>query len=253
MQRRTRRNTISLLFLILGLLLFSTGLPAQDKCNVEVKLLLSPAETREVVRVLGAKKETVTRIYFFDTNALDLLSHGVIVRLRRTAQSELTVKWRSSTGKKLGPTTENGEDFKCEVDQTGEGAVTSYSIRRRYASEELPQTGNEVSLLLSPGQKKLLNDAHVSVDWTRVKRIAEVISSSWQAQARPPLDKLALELWEWSGDKILELSTKVSPGAGPSTYAELRQMMETKHLSMSSTQRPKTSIVLQSVAHITPR
>jgi hypothetical protein len=252
MQRQSRRNVVSMPVLAWVLFTFSTGLHAQDKCNIEVKLLLPPAETQDAVAALRAKKETAGRVYFFDTEALELLSKGLIVRLRRGAQSELTVKLRAPIGIKLTSSSERGHDFKCEVDQTGEEAAISYSIRKRYASEELPENGNEVSLLLSPGQKKLLSDAHVSVDWTRVKRIAEVTSSSWQAQARPQLDKLALELWEWSGGKILELSTKVSSAAGPSTYAELRQLLETKHLSMSPTQRPKTSIVLQSIAHITP-
>ena len=251
MLRRSTRNAVPLPFLTGALLLFSPGLLAQGKCDVEVKLLLTPGETQDAVVALRAKKETASRIYFFDTEALELLSQGVIIRLRRGAQSELTVKLRPPDGKKLSPQFERGDDFKCEVDRTEESAATSYSIRKRYDSEELPQTGNEVSLLLSTGQKKLLLDAQVSVDWTGVKRIAEITASSWQAQARPPLGKLALELWEWPGGKILELSTKVSSEAGSATYTELRQLMETKRLSMSPTQRPKTGIVLQSIAHIT--
>jgi len=234
------------------LFFFCAGLPAQDKCNVEVKVLLPPAETQNAVVALKAKKETASRVYFFDTNSLELLSQGVIVRLRRTAQSELTIKLRSPTGRKLNPYAESGDDFKCEVDQTEEGAVFSYSMRKRYVSEEPPQTGNEVFRLLSAGQKKLLRDAQASVDWTRVQRIVEVKSSAWQGQAQPHLGRLALELWEWQGGKILELSTRVSSETGSSAYAELRQLMETKRLSVSPTQRPKTTIVLQSVAHVAP-
>jgi hypothetical protein len=251
MQRRSGPNAIPLPLLVWGLFLFSPGLPAQEKCNVEVKLLLPPAETQNAVSALIGKKERVTHIYFFDTDGLELLSQGVIIRLRRGAGSELTVKLRSPTGKKPNPPFEKSGDFKCEVDQTGEGAAISYSIRKRYVSEEIPQTGNEVSLLLSPGQKEFLNDSQTPIDWTRVRRIAEVTSIAWQAQSRPLLGKLALELWEWPGGKILELSTKVSSEAGSSTYAELRQLIETKRLSMSPTQRPKTGIVLQSIAHIT--
>jgi hypothetical protein len=251
--RQPNRKAVSHSLLACVLLFFCAGLNAQDNCNVEVKLLLPPAETQSAVVALKGKKEKAGRVYFFDTEALELLSQGVIVRLRRGAQSELTVKLRSPTGKKLSPPTERGDDFKCEVDQTGEGSVSSYSIRRRYVSDELPQTGNEVSLLLSHEQKKLLSDAQVSVDWNRVKRIAEVTSSSWQAKAQPQFGKLGLELWEWSGGKILELSTKVPSEAASSSYMQLRQLMETKHLSMSPTQRPKTSIVLQSLAHIAPQ
>ncbi|HEY6386579.1 MAG TPA: hypothetical protein VIX91_12945 [Candidatus Acidoferrum sp.] len=235
------------------LLFHCAGLPAQDKCNVEVKLLLPAAETQDAIVALKARKETASRIYFFDTDALELLSQGVIVRLRRGAESELTVKLRSPAGKKLSLPSAGGDDFKCEVDQTGEETAVSYSIQKRYASDEVPQTGNRVSFLLSAAQRKLLMDAQISVDWTRVKRIIEITASSWRAQARPQSGKLGLERWEWDGGKLLELSMKVSSEAGSSTYAELRQLMETKHLSMSATQRLKTTIVLQSVAHIAPQ
>jgi hypothetical protein len=251
MQCRNRRNAAFSPLLAWVLFLFPAGLHAQDKCNVEVKLLLPPAETQNTIVALRAKKETASHIYFFDTEALEFLSQGVIIRLRRGAQSELTVKLRPPPGKEFSPQFERGDDFKCEVDQTGEGTATSYSIRKRYDSDMLPQTGNEISLLLSAAQKKLLTDAQVSIDWTGVKRIAEITASSWKAQARPRLGKLALELWEWPGGKILELSTKVSSEAGSSTYAELRQLMESKRLSMSPTQRPKTGIVLQSVTRVT--
>ena len=253
MQRLSPRNAISLLLLVGALFFFSPGLPAQDKCNVEVKLLLRSAETQDAVKVLKAKNETVTHVYFFDTEALSLLSQGIIVRLRRSALSELTIKFRSPSGKELSTTIERGRDFKCEVDQTGEGTAISYSIRKSYRSEEFPKTGNEVFRLLSPAQKKFLNGAQVSIDWTRVKRLAEVTSSSWKAQARPQLGKLALELWDWSGGKILELSTKVSPEGAMSSHTKLKQLVETKHLSLSPMQQAKTSIVLQSVAHIAPQ
>jgi hypothetical protein len=65
---------------------------AQESCNVEVKLLLSPAEALSTVKVLNAKKENSGRVYLFDTESLDLLAQGAIVRLRRGDQRDLTVK-----------------------------------------------------------------------------------------------------------------------------------------------------------------
>lgn len=115
--------------------------------------------------------------------------------------------------------------------------------------EELPQTGTDVSRLLSAAQIKLFEDAHVSVDWTRVKRVAEIISTDWQTQSQPHLGKLTLELWEWPGGRVLELSTKVSSDAGSSSYAEMQQLVKTKQLAMSSDQRVKTSIALEAITH----
>ena len=36
--------------------------------------------------------------------------------------------------------------------------------------------------------------------------------------------KLSLELWEWQSGSILEVSTKVAPDDGQSTYVELRDL-----------------------------
>ena len=249
MPRRSKHRAQFLSFFSCAVLLLYSGLQAQQSCNVEVKLLLSPTETEAAVAALRATKETSGRVYFFDTSALDLLSQGAIVRLRQGAKSDLTVKLRPPNGKEFSTPSEGLAGFKCEVDLTQEGANSSYSITRQLAMEELPQTGTDVSRLLSAAQIKLFEDAHVSVDWTRVKRVAEIISTDWQTQSQPHLGKLTLELWEWPGGRVLELSTKVSSDAGSSSYAEMQQLVKTKQLAMSSDQRVKTSIALEAITH----
>lgn len=248
---RQRLNTRSFLLFNCAALLFCCDLRAQENCNVEVKLLLSPTETLSTIAAFNAKKETTGRIYFFDTDALDLLSQGAIVRLRRGAPSDLTVKLRPPDGKKSFAVFVGREGFKCEVDLTGEGAMSSYSIRREFAAEQPSKTGIDVSRLLGPDQEKLLEEAQVSVNWTRVKRIAEITSTSWQTQTQSHLGKLALELWEWPGGKILEISKRVSPEAGASTYTELQQLVKSKQLSMSPIQGAKTRIALEAITRIT--
>jgi len=229
------------------------GFNPQENCNVEVKLLLSPTATQAAAAAFGGTKETIGRVYFFDTDALDLLSQGAIVRLRPGARGDLTVKLRPPSGKRFFASSHKRGDFKCEVDLTREGVNPSYSITTRFAAEQLPQTGHDVSRLLSLAQIMLLNDGQVSVDWTRVKRIAEITSTDWRTQSQPQLGKLTLELWEWPGGKVLELSTKVSSDAGSSTYTELQQLVKTKHLAMSSDQRVKTSIALEIIKHAADR
>ena len=235
-----------------AVILSCIGLHAQENCNVEVKLLLSPSETQAAVAALRGTKETAGRIYFFDTDKLDLLSQGAIVRLRQGAKSDLTAKFRATSGKKLLATTEGGSALKCEVDLTGEGASSSYSITTQLAAEDLPQTGTDVSRLLNSAQIKLFHDAGVSVDWSRVKRVAEITSTSWQTQSQARLGRLTLELWEWPGGKVLELSTKVSSDAGSSAYTRLQQLASAKRLGISPEQRVKTSIALEAITHVAP-
>jgi hypothetical protein len=226
------------------------GSNAPENCNVEVKLLLSPGETQAAVAAFGGTKETAGRIYFFDTDKLELLSQGAIVRLRQGAKSDLTIKFRAPDRERLSRTTGGGSNFKCEVDLTGNGANPSYSITTQLTADKLPQTGTDVSRLLSSAQIELFEDAHVSVDWTRVKRVAEITSTDWQTRSQPNVGKLTLELWEWPGGKVLELSTKVSSDAGSSAYTTLQQLVKRKQLAMSPDQRVKTSIALEAITHI---
>jgi predicted polyphosphate/ATP-dependent NAD kinase len=108
----------------------------------------------------------------------------------------------------------------------------------------VPETGEEVYHLLSTGQKKLLEGSKVQIDWKRVERIAEIQSTSWTTRAQPPFGKLSLELWEWPSGRVLEVSTKVAPDAGQSTYLELRDLAIKKGLVLSANQRSKTAIAL---------
>jgi hypothetical protein len=231
------------------LLCFSSTLHSQDRCNVEVKLLLSPTQTEAAVTSLNFEKEAAGRVYFFDTSTLDVLSQGLIIRLRQGADNDFTVKLRPSGDTKSFVPSGIGEGFDCEIDLIGGTAGSSYTVRSKYTATHVPETGIEISSLLDAGQKKLLKEAQVSVEWTRVKRIADIQATSWQTKAQPGFRKLALELWEWPGGRILELSTKVGPDAGPSTYAELQRLVKTKGLSLNPTQRAKTGMALETLAH----
>src|SRR5208283_4189978 len=113
--------------------------------------------------------------------------------------------------------------------------------------QRLPMAGGEVLSLLSPGQKQLLQEAHVSIDWTRVKRIADIQSTTWQVKSQPNFKKFVLELWEWPTGSVLELSSKVAAEAGPSALTELQRLASMKSLSLDSHRGPKTAAALQDI------
>src|SRR5258708_17698045 len=79
-------------------------LKAQESCNFEAKLLLVPTQVEAAIPLLHATRELRSRIYFYDTPALDLLSKGVILRLRVGANSDLTVKLRPLIGQQFSRT-----------------------------------------------------------------------------------------------------------------------------------------------------
>jgi hypothetical protein len=232
-----------------ALLFLSCLLQAQKKCPVEAKLLLSPPTIQTVIASLGFEKETATRVYFFDTDALDLLKQGVIVRVRQGTDNDVTVKVRVSDDNKdnKADTSRLREHFSCEIDRTGAGENTSYAVRRTYKTPQAPTMGKEIFSLLSPPQHKLLRNARVSIDWARVKRIADIASTKWETTTQPPFRKLALELWEWQGGNILEVSTKVGPDAAQSAYVELQRLVRMKSLLLSTSQGTKTRMVLEAL------
>ena len=221
---------------------------SQDNCAAEAKLLLVASQTKTAVTALNAGKKRTVQIYLFDTSSLNLMSQGVILRLRRGAAADLTVKLRLPTDTKRDGIPGRNERYKCEDDVIGGVPVRSYSMQTKFAGPLAPE-GSEIFGSLSAAQKQLLEQAQVSIDWTQVKRIADIKSTIWQIKGQPRFTNLTLELWEWSAGEVLELSTKVGVDAGPSTYAQLAHLASTNGLSLSSYQTSKTALVLENVAH----
>jgi hypothetical protein len=229
-------------------LLLVSRLDGQETCSEEVKLLLSPAQVKVAIPALQASGKTRGRVYFYDTPALDLLSNGVVLRLREGAEIDLTAKLRPLSGQTYVDPSGGRERYKCEVDLNDGVEVKSFSVQRGYVDAKVPETGTEVFRLLSAGQKKLLEDSKVTIDWRRVQRIADIQSTSWKTNAKPDLGKLSVEFWEWPGGSVLEVSTKVAPAAGQSTYSGLELLAKRQGLAVSRDQRSKTAIALGEIA-----
>jgi len=180
--------------ILMATFLLVLGLHGQETCAEEVKLLLSPTQVQAAILALRARGETHGRIYFYDTPGLDLLAKGVILRLREGAEIDITAKLRPHSGEKFFDPSGGRERYKCEVDVIGGVENPSFSLQKKYGAAKAPETGEELFQLLSEGQKKLLNDSKAQIDWKRVKRIAEIQSTSWTTRTKPPLGKLSLEL-----------------------------------------------------------
>jgi len=237
-------------FAFVGAILYlGASLHAKEKCPVEVKLLLSPATIQNVIESLRFEKEAAGRVYFFDTDDLALLKKGVIVRVRQGTDNDLTVKVRVPTDRPA----QLGEHFPCETNITGAGEDTDYSVRRKYKRQQVQETGAEISRMLSPQQKRMLQATRVSIDWFRIKRIADIKLTKLETTVQSPLRKLALERWEWAAGDVLELSAKAEPDTGQSEYEELQRLVKMKNLLLSARQGSKTSMVLETLTqHTSP-
>jgi hypothetical protein len=238
---------------LLTALLIVTSLHAQKICSEEVKLLLSPPQVESAITALNARQETHGRVYFYDTPALDLLSNGVILRFRDRAEVDLTAKLRPLPGGKFVNPSGVRDGYKCEVDFNDGAATESISVMNKYLTAKTPMTGEEIFQKLSEEQKRLLRDAKVQIDWKRVKRIAEIQSTNWTSRAKPPLSKLSVELWEWSGGSVLEISTRVAPDGRLAAFVELRDLARKKGLALDTNQSSKTAIALGQITAAHPQ
>lgn len=224
---------------------FCVGMQAQGNCNIEAKLLLVPAQVQAAISSLHATRQLRTRIFFYDTPGLDLLSKGLILRLRQGASSDLTVKLRPLPDEQFVDSSSGGERPKCEVEITGGVEGRSYSMGTVYSAEHAPETGKELVRLLSSGQKRLIEDSQIQVDWTKVKRVADIRSTSWTVPGQASLNKFSMELWDWPSGKILEVSTKVGPTTGHAAYGKLESLAKKKGLALSAVQQSKTATALE--------
>jgi CYTH domain len=244
--------TRSALTLIATFLLIPS-LHAQETCEEEVKLLLSPTQVQLAVPALQSRKETHRRIYFYDTPGLDLLKNSVVLRLREGAEIDITTKLRPRNGETFSDPSGGRERYKCEVNLTGGVENPSFSVQKKYVAAKVPETGEELFQLLTEGQRKLLEDSKVQIDWKRIKRLPAIQSTTWTTKAKPRLGKLSLELWEWPGGSVLEVSTKVAPDAGQATYAELKDLAHKNGLALNTTQRSKTGLTLEQITAAHPQ
>ncbi len=230
------------------LLVLCSGLRAQETCPGEIKFLLSPPTIQTVIVSLGFEHKAVGQVYLFDTEELDLMKQGLIVRVRQGQNNDLTVKIRWPADDKEVDRSKVRKHFPCEMDRTGAGEDISYSVGRKYKPNRVPKTGEEILRTLNGQQKTLLQKAGITIDWSRVKRLTNIKLTKWESAAEPSFGKLTLELWESPGGDILELSTKVAAGAGASRYAELQRLLDQKGLPLTANQGTKTSMALENLA-----
>ncbi len=249
------RNNWKCALAFTGALLVGPAMHSQEECSTEIKFQLSPPVLQTVIAALSFENEKAGQVDFFDTENRDLLKSGLIVRVRRGAANDLTLKVRvPAKGTQQAETSQLRQHFQGEIDRNGAGEDISYAVGRKYKPTHAPQSGDEIFRALSGSQKSLLKMAEIPVDWTRVKRIAGVKSTSWETKSQVGFRKIALELWEWPENRVLEVSTRVAGAEdGPQKSMELRELMSRKGLLLSDQQGNKTSTVLVGAPAAGPR
>jgi hypothetical protein len=242
-------NGLKRICIAIASVLFLGRVVAHETCPTEVKVLLASPAPQPAVAAFGFKKQAASVVYFYDTDSLDLLLQGVIIRIRQGSNNDLTVKFRPPNGNTAEKISQLRAQFSCEVDRTPAAETESYAVALQYKTAKVPENGTDVYGLLSDSQKQLLNAGRFAIDWVQVRKMATINSTQWKTSRRSPYGKLALELWEWPAGKILEVSAKISPAQDASNHLDLEDLVRAKGLPLSLDQNTKTTTVLKALTN----
>jgi len=234
--------------LALCVLLLCDAVNAQHHCSAEVKLLVSPQQIQQALATFRVGKPSYGQIYLYDSENLDLLSQGLILRLRTGVKGDLTVKVRSSEVENCRCSVYRVKAGKCEVDFVGSQVFTSYSISEAWKRAEDVDSGPQLHSVLGTEQVQVLLASGISVDWRQITPRAKIQATTWDAHPDGPLKKVTIELWEWPGGRILELSAKAKSQNGADAMKILRQMAEGHALNVEKNQVTKTAFVLRNAS-----
>jgi hypothetical protein len=225
----SRPWTRSLTALALGFAVLTPALAEEQKS--EIKLFVVEAKIDEAKKQIDQefKPEGPTRheIYFFDTDALALYettAGPVILRARQKGSKEpqSTVKLRRdkpdlALEKKLAELGLKIEREPEAIVGKDEAPGISYALDAKPGkklSELEGATGQQISEWFSADQKKFLEAAGTTVDWSTLKVFGRIDADvwEWKEQDKRIDTEVTVELWRLGDKRILELSCKKKGG-----------------------------------------
>jgi hypothetical protein len=222
--------------------------------SVELKLTVPEPHQRSTVAALELDplEAQIRQVFFFDTLALDLDAHGVVVRARRIQgrRGDSIVKLRPVVPSELPVELRRSGSFRVEVDALPGGFVCSGTLKgapdaddvRKAASGKLP-----LRKLFSKEQRQLYADhapQGIGLDDLTVLGPIFVLKLRYMP---PSLErKLVAEMWFYpDGSRILELSTRAATNEAFQVAAETRAFLAQRGVDLSGEQETKTRKALE--------
>ena len=202
------------------------------------------------------------RIWFLESGhgieqgRLDLLEHGLILRLRAIADEpdDTTVKLRGEHAPTLRKRWRR--HFRVEGDWSGEQHLISASFTEKMASgrigEAVEEDGNISRAFTGKQEDYLQHGWHPSVHMSELKCLGPIHGVKW---SKVESDHFPYELWaeRWKIDELhfLEFSIRVDWDDAERAQVRLARLLTDRGVDLSSQQIPKTTIVLRHLARIT--
>jgi hypothetical protein len=222
--------------------------------SVELKLTVPEVSQRSGIRALDLDplRAQIRQVFFFDTPKLSLDRKGLVVRARRIQGkgNDSVVKLRPVVPKELSKSLRASPDFAVEVDAMPGGFVCSGTMKRKLppdAVEKAVGGKSRVRKLFSRSQRELF-EAHapagVSLDDLAVLGPVFVLKLPFTPKT---LDRrYVAELWLYpDGARILELSTKCSPGEAFDVAVRSRAFLTDQGIDLGGEQQTKTKTALR--------
>jgi hypothetical protein len=222
--------------------------------SVELKLSIPEAARRSALAALDMDPldAQMRQVVFFDTPALTLNQHGLVVRARRIQgrPSDSVVKLRPVVPDRLPATLRRSSNFGVEVDAMPGGFVCSGSMKAALD----PARVKDVLAGLLPTRKLFTKEQRsffaayapsgVELDGLTMLGPVTVFKLKFK-----PVDygrRLVAELWNYpDGSRILELSTKCAPAETFTVVAETRVFLASRGIDLLGEQQTKTRSALE--------
>jgi len=229
--------------------------------SVELKVSVPDADRRSAVAALGIDPldAQIRQVVFFDTPALTLNQHGVVVRARRIQRKpgDSVVKLRPLVPEQLPPSLRRLRDVEVELDAMPGGFVCSGSMKAQRDDAELKDVlgGRRPLRTLFTKQQRAFFARHAP-DGVQLDDLALLGPINILKVKFTPAEhgrRLVAEQWTYhDGSRILELSTKCEPTEAFEVAAETRAFLGSRGIDVTGEQQTKTRKALEFFASELP-
>jgi hypothetical protein len=222
--------------------------------SVELKLSIPDAARRSAVAALEMDplEAQMRQVVFFDTPALTLNQHGLVVRARRIQgrPGDSVVKLRPVVPDQVPATLRRSPSFGVEVDALPGGFVCSGSMK----AELDPARFKDVLSGLLPVRKLFTKQqrsffsayAPNDLELDGLEMLGPVTVLKLKFKPVEYGRRLVAELWNYpDGSRILELSTKCAPADTFTVAAEARAFLAGRGIDLLGEQQTKTRTALE--------
>jgi len=222
--------------------------------SVELKFCLADHQIRQASTALGLdlRNARPRRIFYLDTPDLALSRVGLIVRVRRIhrVKDDAVIKLRPATPWQLGADLRCQKGFKVDVDVMPDGFVCSASLKCRPAAGAIAQAvaGRlPWSGLFTAGQRRFFSThAPEGLTLDDLGVLGPVLALKERHNPPGLPYPLTVELWTYpTGNRLLEISTRVPPAAAFAAMADWREFLERHRLLPGGSELTKTLATLQ--------